>query len=186
MRHWFTLTIILILATALPAQTQESEFGKPHEKAPEEIGQMAFLIGKWKLTTWFTLPDGSRKESSAFLTARYCLNGFGIEAESHYPAEGGFPDFFSRAVYVYNKRLGKWVGTGINNLGNRKQFEVSFKDGKMISIQSGMLFEGRKGINRITYSEMEKASFKLIHEHSPDDGETWQEPAFGYTAERIN
>ena len=146
---------------------------------------MAFLIGEWHLDTWFVQKDGSRRPGTAFLTARYVLGGFGVELSSRYPGTDGAPDFLGTRTYVYNSRLGQWVGAGINSLGNRKDYTVEFADGKMIVIQSGMLFNGRPGINRMTYFAIEDSSFEHTVQNSPDGGETWQESEFGFKARRI-
>ena len=158
--------------------------GKPHPKAPAEFGQFAFVIGQWKLDAWFLQADGSKQESQADLNAGYTLDGFGIRLESRYPAENG-PDFVGVNTFVFNPRVGKWIGSGINSLGNRKDFEGGLEEGKMVFLQTGMQFGGRPGINRITFFPISKNQFKLRYDYSADNGQTWREGTFGYTATRI-
>lgn len=155
---------------------------RPHPKAPAETAQLAFLIGEWKLEAWFPQPDGSKREQIAAMTGRYVLDGFGVETVSRYP---GDPDFLGTRTLVYNRQAGKWIGSGINTLGNRKDFEGVFADGELTMIQSGMLFGGRPGINRMVFFDIGPDGFKQRTDQSIDDGKTWREGTFGYTATRI-
>jgi pimeloyl-ACP methyl ester carboxylesterase len=163
----------------------EDPFGTPHPAAAPEQAQLDFIIGEWRLATWFARPDGSRREGTATMRARYVLDGRGIEIVSRYPGTNGEPDYLSTRTLVYNTELSKWVGSGINTLGNRKDYEGSLVDGNLVVIQSGMLFQGRPGINRTTYHDISENSFRLRFDHSGDEGRTWQEGTFGYTATRV-
>jgi len=165
-------------------QAQTAQPSAPPAPATE-MKSMAFLIGQWQLDAWFPQADGSKRKSKATMEAKYTLDGKGIEMTARYPGAAGKPDFVSVHTFVFNPRLGKIIGSGINTLGNWKSFEATAEDGKLIIIQSGMLFQGRSGINRRTLFDIGKDSFKAVLDHSPDDGKTWQKATFGYTATRI-
>lgn len=158
----------------------------PDAEPSADLKPMAFLIGSWELDAWFPQADGTKQKTKAFMAAKYTLDGKGIEMTARYPGTAGNPDFVSIHTFVFNPRLGKIIGSGINTLGNWKSFEASAEDGKLVIIQSGMLFKGRPGINRRTLYDIETNSFKAVLDHSPDDGKTWQEATFGYTATRID
>ena len=185
--RFLSVFVLAALACPLPAFSQDGEAmprGTPHPKAPAELAQFAFVIGTWNLDAWFAQEDGSKRATAASLTASYTLDGFGIRLENRFPQAEG-PDFVGVKVFVFNPRLGKWIGSGINSLGNRKDLEGALEDGKLVFIQSGMLFQGRAGITRITYVPVSDRRFKLRFDYSPDDGATWQDGTFGYTATRI-
>lgn len=152
-----------------------------NEALPEQAFE--FLLGDWTLDTWFVQEDGTRVSGTAQLTARRSLGGAGIERRAEHPRKDGGPSFHSMATYVFNKRMGKWIGAGINSLGNAKQYEAEVRDGKVIVKQSGMLFEGRPGLNRVTYFDIRDSGFKLLFEHSSDEGSTWV-TEYGATATR--
>jgi len=158
--------------------------GGPHAQAPNETAQLAFLIGEWNLATWFPQPDGVKREGKAKMTARYVLDGFGVEVVSRYPRPGQ-SDFVSVWTFVFNPSLKKWIGSGINTLGNRKDFEGAFEDGKLTLIQSGMLFQGRPGVNRLVFFDIGEDRFEHRSDHSKDDGKTWREGSFGFVATRV-
>ncbi len=172
------------LAAAAQSARDEAPFGAPNPKAPAELSQLAFIIGEWKLETWFARPDGSRRTATAYMTARYTLNGYGVRIEERHPQDGR-SDFVGERTFVFNKRLGKWIGSGINTLGNRKDLEAEFTDGKLIVTQSGMLFQGRPGVNRATYYDISANGFKNRFDHSSDGGKSWREGEYGFTAVRI-
>ncbi len=180
------VAILLLFMVVVPlhvhAQTADSNSG--HPRSPREIAGMDFLLGQWELATWFVAPDGGETPGQAQLVAAYVLDGMGIEVEQRFPSDTEAPDFVSTTTYVFNPRLNKIFGVGINTLGNTKTYEVRLEDNKVITLQSGMLFGGRPGINRITYHDIDTDSFEALFEHSGDDGETWVRE-FGYTAARI-
>jgi hypothetical protein len=169
--------------SAEPLSTEPGDTGKPHPQAPAEISQFAFVTGQWKLDAWFLEADGTKRVSQATLSARFTLDGFGIRMENRYPQETG-PDFVGVNTFVFNPRVSKWIGSGINSLGNRKDFEGGLENGQMVFLQTGMQFGGRPGINRITFFPISENQFKLRYDYSPDNGQTWREGTFGYTATR--
>ena len=156
---------------------------QPHPNAAPETSQMAFIIGEWSIDATFSPPNGKQTKTKAKLRARYVLDGYGIEIESRYPNDG--EPFIGVNTYVYNKRLNKWIGGGINSLGNSKAYEGSMEDGKLRLTQTGMQFAGRPGINRMTYYDIGPNSYKARYDYSPDGGKTWHNGTFSYVATRI-
>ena len=144
-----SFTICLILVGVTLSSASEPGSGR-HEAAPEELKALEFLIGDWDLTTSFAQTDGSRREEAARLVGRWALGGFGISVEeTHGYADGAGGLFISTILYTVQPRSGRLVGVSNNTLGNRKLYEVSVEKDRIVIRQSGELFEGREGFNRL-------------------------------------
>lgn len=185
--RFFFMFAAVVLAFPIAGQAPPpgpSSFGAPHQDAPAELAQLAFVIGEWKLDAWFAQNGDVKRKTTATLKASYVLDGFGIQMENRYPRSGQ-ADFVGTNLFVFNTRLNKWIGSGINTLGNRKDFEGTIGDGKLLMVQTGMQFQGRPGINRVTFFPISDKEFKLRYDYSPDSGTTWHEGTFGYTATRV-
>ncbi len=183
------MKIVWLFMLAAPlgmhAQTAHSnDTTSEYTRSVSTISGLEFLLGRWELNTWFVTPGGGETPGQAQLLAVHTLDGMGIEVEQRFPSDTEAPDFMSTTTYAFNPRLNKIFGVGINTFGNTKTYEVRLEDNKVITLQSGMLFGGRPGINRITYLNIDNDSFEALFEHSNDDGETWVRE-FGYTAVRI-
>lgn len=180
--HRFVVTFTVLLALVLMAEPVSADPGR-HPEAPPELSALEFLIGDWDLTTSFAQPDESRREAKARLQARYGLGGFGIVVEeTHGYGEGGV--FINSVLYTVRPKTRRLVGASNNTLGNRKFYEVTVEKDRLVIIQSGELFRGRKGFNRHTISNITPDRYELRLDSCGEDGETCVEGSYSYVAVR--
>jgi hypothetical protein len=156
-----------------------------HSGAAPELEALEFLIGDWDLTTSFAQAGGSRRESKAQMTARWAMGGFGIaveETHGYAQVEGGI--FVSTALYTVHPETRGVVGASINTLGNRKNYEVTVEDDRIVIFQAGELFRGRKGYNRHVLFNITSDRYELRLDSCVEEGDACTEGTYSYVAER--
>ena len=185
MHHRFSptlLVLILCVMTALPGFAGEVE---KHPDGPAELKALAFLVGEWDLTTSFAQADGSRREAKAQLVGRWALDGMAIVVEEIHPyPEGDGGIFANMVIYTVRPKDRRIVGASNNTLGNRKHYEVTMKGDEVHLMQTGELFEGRKGFNRHTLHSIGPNSFSLRLDACPESGENCTKGSYSYVAKR--
>ncbi len=80
-------------------------FGHPNPGAPAELAQFAFMVGEFDCVDEIRQSDGSRTRFRAIWSARYFLNGFGIQDEYWTPR------FFTSNLRIFDPKTGKWQVT---------------------------------------------------------------------------
>ena len=177
--HHRAMTALAALLLASGAAHAESA---KNPEAPPELAALEFLIGDWDLTTSFAQQDGSRREAKARLQARYALGGFGIAVDETH----GFGDstFVSSVLYTVHPKTRRLVGASNNTLGNRKLYDVTVEEDRIVIVQSGELFGGRQGFNRHTISGITPNRYQLRLDACQEDGETCVEGSYSYVAVR--
>ncbi len=168
------------LADALSVATDERNQQDP--RANEALDALSFFIGEWKLATRFERPNADPVKATGRLTARYGIGGFGIILEEVHAAG---PNVFVDHIAYTIARDGTIVAVGINTIGNRKSRTAAWQGENLIVTESGDLFAAAPGINRMTYSDITPTSFKLNLERSTDDGQTWSDAGYSFTATRV-
>ena len=189
-----TLLVVSVLGLSLsPLFGADEPLGsasRRHPEAPAEVAQLEFLLGSWKLYTTFANADGTVRHTEAELEGSYILSGFGIQTvEVHTPDRTAFPEadstFVVTTIFNYDEENAKWSGASVNSLGNRKFVDGTFEDGKLVLIQSGKLFRGRQGQNRLTFFNITRDRFELQLDGYDEKTDTWDEGSYGYVATRI-
>ena len=178
---------ILVLSTCLwiAALPAVAGAGDKHSAAPPELAALEFLIGEWDLTTSFAQADGSRRESKARLVAHWAMGGQGIAIEETHGDEDSVGGTFASAVlYAVRPKSRRIVGASNNTLGNRKLYEVKVEEDRLLIIQSGELFDGRKGVNRKVLFNIRPDRYELRLDACAEDGETCTEGTYSYVAVR--
>ncbi len=184
MSHRAIATFVTLLVATVPSIHAGTDPGK-HPEAPPELTALEFLVGDWDLTTSFAQPDGSRREAAARLQARYALGGFGISVEeTHRYGEGVGGTFVSSVLYAVHPETRRLVGASNNTLGNRKHYEVTVEDDRLVIVQSGELFGGRQGFNRQILFNMTPNRYELRLDACQEDGEKCREGTYSYVAVR--
>ncbi len=183
MNRTITTLAALLAATSLSG-TVDADPGR-HAEAPQELTTLEFLIGDWDLRTSFAQSDGSRREAKAHLQARYALGGFGISVEeTHGYGEGIGGVFVSSVLYTVHPETRRIVGASNNTLGNRKLYEVTVEESRIVIVQSGELFGGRRGFNRHILFEITPDRYELRLDACKGDGENCTEGSYSYVAVR--
>ncbi len=192
---WFLglITLGALVLAPVPASAQEHDLSVatdrgdlPDERAPEGLADLAFLIGDWRLETSFALSGGGEFKAEGRLLGRYAMGGFGVLVEEVHSAAAN-PEleiFVGSQLYSIHPESGDVIGVGCNTLGNRKSRRGGMVDGDLVVIESGELFEGRPGINRMTFFNITEDRFELRLERSLDDGATWEDGGYGFVAIR--
>ena len=62
--------------------------------------------------------------------------------------EGVGGSFVSAVLYAVHPETRRIVGASNNTLSNRKRYEVTVEEDRIVIVQSGELFRGRRGFNR--------------------------------------
>ena len=60
------------------AMNRETEYGNPNPKAPPELSQFAFIIGKWRCDVRAKGENGTWQTYQATWVGRYILDGYVI------------------------------------------------------------------------------------------------------------
>ena len=83
------LAIVSVLAQSANRITQKDaqgmihnkEYGNPNPKAPPELSQFAFIIGKWRCDVRLKVENGTWQPYRATWVGRYILDGYAIADE---------------------------------------------------------------------------------------------------------
>ncbi len=178
------LTITLLFLLSGPAVSADADSGR-NPAAPDELEALAFLVGDWDLDTSFEQPDGSRRQARARLSARYALGGYGISVEETHPYElGDGGSFVSAVLYTVHPESRRIVGASNNTLGNRKHYDVTVEADRILIHQSGELFAGREGSNRLVFSGMTEDRYEMRLDSCDTTGQTCEEGTYSYVAHR--
>lgn len=175
--------IAAVLISVTPPASAEN--GR-HSQAPTELSALEFLVGDWELTTSFVQADGSRRQSSAELHAEYALGGFGIvveETHGYALVAGGV--FVSSVLYSVHPESRRIVGASNNTLGNRKFYDLTIEAERIVIVQSGELFDGRRGYNRHTLFNITPDRYELRLDACREPGDDCQEGTYSYVARRL-
>jgi hypothetical protein len=156
-----------------------------HSAAAPELEALEFLLGDWDLTTSFAQAGGSRRESKAQMTARWAIGGFGIAVEeTHGYAQVESGIFVNTTLYTVHPETRRIVGASINTLGNRKNYEVTVEDDRLVIVQAGELFRGREGFNRHVLFNITSDRYERRLDSCVEEGEACTEGTYSYVAQR--
>lgn len=156
-----------------------------HEAAPPELAALEFLVGDWDLTTSFAQADGSRRHTEAHLQARWAMGGMGIVSEEiHSYGDGAGGIFVNTVLYSVSSKSRQIVGVSNNSLGNRKMYDVTVEDDRIIMRQTGELFDGRQGFNRLVFFNISPSRYELSHDACFDGDRPCKENTYSYVATR--
>ena len=174
---------LILPALVLSLHAAALDFGKPNDKAPVELAQLSFLIGEWEVVTIHTKTSGEKVEIKDRYSARYVLDGYGIELVIRTVGRDG-PQQHS-TTFMYNRKWGQWAVTGQNQQGNAHFYVGKMKDGVFQYTQTARLFNNCFTKNRIKLYDITANSFKRAHDISPNGGRDWLDSVFYSTATRI-
>ena len=182
------LAIVSVFARSANRITQKDvqgmihnkEYGKPNPKAPPELSQFAFIIGKWRCDVRLKGEDGKWQPYQATWVGRYILDGYVIADEYRMTNPAGeliVHGMNFRSYSVEKKtwimrwldaRQSSWLELGPQKLGG---VHVAPKTStfKMIDTFIPDL------LNRVTFSNISESNFTWTGERSVDQGKTWAE-----------
>jgi len=155
--------------------------------AETDNSSLEFMVGNWSLETWFLVPGGEKMEATAQLKVEAILDGSGVVMqERHEPQIAGRPPFHETMVLGMDPRTDEIEGASVNSLGNRKLNEGAFEGDQLVLEQSGEMFGGKSGRNRLTWTRITPDQFTLQLDRFDETTGQWQKAQYGYVANRTN
>ncbi|MCC7446915.1 MAG: DUF1579 family protein [Anaerolineae bacterium] len=128
---------------------------------PPEARQFDFWLGEWDVT-WGEADRGTNT-IRAVLDDRVILENF--DGEQATPLRG-------MSVSTYNRALGKWQQTWVDNQGSYLDFVGELQDGRMILMRHAAL-NGRPIMQRMVWYNITPDELDWNWERSEDAGATW-------------
>lgn len=160
-------------------EQNEHEYGRPNAKAPQELSQFAFLIGKWRGEARLKREDGAWGTLNASWEGRYILDGYAIAdeyrmttQESHLLVLGVNLRSYDAKKKAWNMKWlnalsGTWTDLGPEELGG------VVADGNAISYCMKEPV-AQHAFTRATYVKISSDRFSWRGDRS-NDGNTWEQ-----------
>lgn len=168
---------VLVPTVGFPHEPSVAGFGTLSPDAPPETAQFAFLVGAWNCKARGMGPDGTLQDRpDASWTGYFILDGWAIQDDWISPGPGGKP-FHGTNVRSFNAESGKWDNRWLASGSLQwSYFESEQIDDTMVMIGGeGVDRMNRSFVDRNTFHEIEKSSWKWRKDRSFDGGETWIE-----------
>lgn len=174
-RMWMAMGFVLMLAMTALAQEEnpmQGQGGMGPMGAPEEMKQVSFLVGTWKVASKYNMGDTANwMEATGTCVCTSVLDGCAIM--NNYDSEFMGMKFHGMGTLSYNRETKMWQQSWIDNMaGSMSLYQGDFKDGKMICSGEDMM-QGQKYLTRITMSEITPTSYNWLLEMSMDGGKTF-------------
>lgn len=138
---------------------QKSDLAVNPCKAKPEFRQFDFWIGEWDAKNAQGITVGS---SSVQLILNQCV----IFENWSTPVSSG------KSFNIFCAADGKWYQTWVTDKGNLTHYVGEFKDGKMALVAENVA-NGKKTLNRMTFSKLPGGDVRQHGESSIDDGKSW-------------
>ncbi len=130
-------------------------------KTKSEYRQFDFWIGEW---------DVQAQGRTAGTNSVKLILGDCVVFEN-WTGAGGLE---GKSFNVYNAAKGKWQQTWIDSAGSVLELSGEYKDGEMrLAGESTRPRDGKKIINRLTFSKLSSDKVRQLWEQSADEGKTW-------------
>lgn len=155
--------LVLPFASAIlfHAQTQ------PKPCSSEQSSQFDFWLGTWDLE-W---TDAKGQKLTGTNTINKILKGCVIE--ENFSTAGSDP-YLGKSHSLYDAKSGKWKQTWVDSGGSYLDFTGEFKDGKMTLSREMIDNDGKKTLQRMVFSKIQKNSLVWDWESSTDGGKMWK------------
>jgi len=138
---------------------KRSDFAVNPCKASPSFREFDFWIGEWDAKNAQGVTVGS---SSIQLILGQCV----ISENWSTPVSSG------KSYNIYNTADKKWHQTWVDDKGTLTKYVGGIVDGKMV-LDSETVANGKKVINRMTFSKLADGSVRQHGETSADEGKTW-------------
>lgn len=165
------LFVFLLLATAgLSAQ----EEGMPPMGPPEQMAEVAWLVGEWDVemkTRWD--PSSEWVDSKGTAVYSTILDGGALRMDFHGSAPEMPMPLKGIAIQTYDRETDQWQMTWTDNMSCRTSiYTGTHKDDKTV-LTGPEMWGGQEFLGRITTFNETPSSFDWKMESSMDGGETW-------------
>lgn len=162
------------------AMNRKTEYGNPNPKAPLELSQFAFIIGKWRCDVRVKGEDGTWQTYPATWVGRYILDGYVIADEYRMTNQAGEVIVHGMNFRSYSVEKKAWMMRWLDatrsfwvELGP-EQFGGVRVNPQTITFNLIDQF-APDAICRVTFSNISANHFTWSEEKSLDQGKTWTE-----------
>ena len=162
---------VFVPAVALGQDSSADSTTAPRPCDAPEFRQFDFWLGEWNLTSRMRKSLGSDEwlESSARNSISIALDSCVIvEDFDGYPAA----ELKGMSVSTYNKRLGRWQQTWVDNQGGYLDFVGGMSNDSMILARETVV-NGRPRLQRMVFYDITENSLTWNWEMSTDSGKSW-------------
>ena len=159
-------------------ERNENEYGKPNPKAPPELSQFAFLIGKWRGEAKLKREDGTWESLKASWEGHYILDGYAIADEYRMTTPAGGLLVLGLNLRSYDVKKKAWNLKWLNALDGTWTDLGSEELGGVVADEQAISYRmkepvARHAFTRATYTNISADHFTWRGERS-DDGGTWE------------
>jgi len=169
-----TAIAVAALAADAPAAKPEQPTGMPPMGPPEELKQVAYLVGTWdcamKMKAEMTSDKMSDSKGSA--TYAYILEGAAITMAFDGEAMPGMK-FKGYGIQTWDRENKCWQMTWTDNMSARTSLYTGQHTGDQTVFQGEDQMMGMKYLSRISSFNEKPTSFDWKMEMSMDGGKTW-------------
>lgn len=157
----------------------DTEYGSPNPKAPPELSQFAFIIGKWRCDARVKGEDGTWQPYQATWVGRYILDGHVIADEYRMTNQTGEVIVHGMNFRSYNVEKKTWVMRWLNATGFWLELGPERLGGVRVA-PTTISFNfidtlAPDALTRVTFSDISQSHFKWSSERSLDQGKAWAE-----------
>lgn len=186
-----TLACALVLAFGVNARQDvppiryqpdpDSPIGERNPSAPAGLGEFDFVIGDWNATiTW-------RAQGQEPLTYEAKWHNHWVVDGQVVMQEWRGPFITGAELRAFKAETGTWVGQNVYP-GSAEPWHkttAEFKDGRMEVVIEGNSDERGSFLNRETYFDIGRDTFRMKSDRSYDDGKTWEHGAYEMICRRV-
>lgn len=162
------------LAVAQEPTGQGAPEGMPPMGPPEEMKQIANLVGVWDYEMMMKMDMASDKmeKSTGSVTYEYILEGAAMI--SHFDgAEMMGIDFKGFSIQTYDREMKRWQMTWTDNMSARISLYTGQHAGDSTVLEGEDTMGGQTWLSRITSFNEKPTSFDWRMESSEDGGKNW-------------
>jgi hypothetical protein len=165
---------------AAQAMNHDKEYGSPNPKAPPELSQFAFIIGKWRCDVRVKGDNGTWQPYQATWVGRYILDGYVIADEYRMTNLAGELVVQGMNIRSYSVEKKTWI---MRWLDAQRSFWIELGPEKLGGVRvtpktiSFNLVDmlAPDALSRVTFSNISVSHFTWTEENSLDQGKTWTE-----------
>jgi len=159
---------------------QDREYGVPNPKAPPELSQFAFIIGKWSCDLKLKTQDGAWQSFHATWIGRYILDGYVISDEYRMTNQKGELVVHGMNFRSYSVERKGWVMRWVNHL-NSSWMELGPENLGGVQVTPETITfkyvdgDGPGVVTRVTFSNITQGHFTWTADISKDQEKTWSD-----------
>jgi len=158
----------------------DKEYGSPNPKAPPELAQFDFIIGKWRCDVRVKRDDGTWEPYQATWVGRYILDGYVIADEYRMTNPRGELVVHGMNFRSYSVKKKTWIMRWLSAAGS---FWVELGPEKLGGVRvtpQTITFNlidtfAPEALSRVTFSNISASRFTWSENKSHDQGKTWTE-----------